>query len=81
MEEMNMSNREPINEQELQQVNGGQITYCWNGKTGSLGMNGVNKYKLLDKEAFLKVYNEMFGQYSDADIIRVLRERGIIVKP
>jgi len=76
-----MSNREPINEQELVQVNGGNITYCWDGHTGSLGMNGNNIYMLLDKEAFLAIYREMFGQYSDADIIRRLRAEGIIKKP
>ena len=76
-----MSSREPINDQELIQVNGGAITYCWNGHTGSLGMNGNNKYVLHDKEAFLAIYREMFGQYSDADIIRRLRAEGIITKP
>lgn len=76
-----MSNREPINDQEVMQVNGGAITYCWDGNKGSLGMNGNNKYELHDKEAFLKIYREMFGQYSDADIIRRLREKGIISKP
>lgn len=76
-----MSNREQINDEELFQVAGGQITYCWNGNEGSLGMNGNNKYKLLDKNAFLDIYREMFGKYSDADIIRTLREQGIIVKP
>ena len=75
-----MADRFEIREEDVNNVNGGAITYTWDGTQGSLGMNGVNKYQLLDKAAFLAVYNEMFGVYSDADIIRTLRERGIIVK-
>jgi len=74
-------NRIELNDELLESVNGGAITYTWNGEHGTLGMNGVNKYKLLDKGAFLKIYDEMFGKYSDADIIRRLREEGIIKKP
>jgi hypothetical protein len=76
-----MADRKMIQEEELESVNGGQITYCWNGETGSLGMNGNNTYRLLDKAAFLKVYNEMFGKFSDAEIIKELRNQGIIKKP
>ena len=76
-----MTDRIEIKEEQLNEVTGGAITYTWDGKQGSLGMNGVNKYVLLDKEAFLAVYREMFGTYSDADIIRALREKGIIKKP
>lgn len=75
-----MSDKYEIRDEELDNVTGGAITYTWNGKEGSLGMNGVNKYDLLDKEAFLKIYHEMFGKYSDADIIRRLRSEGIIQK-
>ena len=76
-----MSEKYEIRDEELDNVTGGAITYTWDGHQGSLGMNGVNKYTLLDKSAFLEVYNEMFGKYSDADIIRTLREKGIIKKP
>lgn len=76
-----MSDRIEINEEMLDGVNGGAITYTWDGTTGSLGMNGKNTYMLLDKAAFLEVYKSMFGKYSDADIIRELRNKGIIKKP
>lgn len=76
-----MSNRHEINEEQLGNISGGAITYTWDGETGSLGLNGVNKYMLLDKDAFLEVYNELFGKVSDADIICELREKGIIKKP
>ncbi len=76
-----MSDKIELNDEQLDEVTGGAITYTWNGTEGSLGMNGNNRYKLLDKGAFLKVYNEMFGKYSDAEIIRELRSQGIIIKP
>lgn len=76
-----MANRIEINDEQLDNVNGGAITYTWDGKTGSLGMDGNNTYILLDKAAFLNVYNQMFGKYSDLDIIKELRKKGIIKKP
>ena len=76
-----MAERIELNDIELDNVTGGKITYTWNGTEGSLGMNGVNKYKLLDKQAFINLYNEMKDEYSDADIIKELRAKGIIIKP
>ena len=76
-----MADRIAINEEQLDDINGGAITYTWDGSQGSLGMNGKNIYTLLDKNAFLKVYNEMFGKASDAEIIKTLRAQGIIKKP
>lgn len=70
-----------LRDDELDNVTGGAITYTWNGTEGSLGINGNNPYKLLDKEAFLEVYNKMFGKYNDLEIVKELRNQGIIVKP
>lgn len=76
-----MSDRTEIKDELLEEISGGAITYTWDGTQGSLGIDGVNKYVLLDKSAFLSVYNEMFGKYSDMDIIRELYKQGIIKKP
>ena len=76
-----MANRISINDEQLDNVTGGAITYTWDGKTGSLGLNGKNTYMLLDKAAFLEVYNDLFGKVSDAEIIKTLREKKIIKKP
>ena len=76
-----MSDRSIINDEQLDNVSGGKITYTWDGSEGTLGMNGNNKYKLLDKSKFISIYNEMKDDYSDADIIRELREQGVIKKP
>ena len=78
-----MSNREVINDEFLDNISGGAVTYTWDkeAKQGSLGINGNNPYILLDKDAFLAVYNELFGKVSDAAIVRTLREKGIIRLP
>ena len=76
-----MANRIEINDEQLDAVNGGAITYTWDGTQGSLGVNGTNPYILLNKDAFLKVYNEMFGKYNDAEIIKELKKQKIIKKP
>ncbi len=76
-----MSDRIEINDELLGDVSGGAITYTWDGNQGSLGMNGRNPYQLLNKDAFLKVYNEMFGKSSDAEIIKELFKQGIIIVP
>ena len=76
-----MANRIEINDEQLDTVNGGAITYTWDGTQGSLGVNGTNPYILLNKDAFLKVYNEMFGKYHDAEIIKELKKQKIIKKP
>lgn len=76
-----MSNRIQIDDELLDNVTGGAITYTWDGTQGSLGIDGNNPYVLLDKGAFLEVYNEMFGKYTDTQIIKELRNRGIIKKP
>ena len=76
-----MANRIEINDEQLDNVNGGAITYTWDGNEGSLGINGNNPYKLLNKTKFLEVYNQMFGKYTDTQIINELKKQKIIVKP
>ncbi len=76
-----MADRIEINEEQLDNINGGAITYTWNGETGSLGIDGNNIYKLLDKEAYLRVYNQYFGKKNDLEIIQILKKQGIIKKP
>jgi len=75
-----MSERIEIKDDELENISGGAITYTWDGTQGSLGIDGNNPFTLLDKKAFLEVYNEMFGKYSDVEILKVLKQRKIIVK-
>lgn len=76
-----MADRIEIKDEQLDNVSGGAITYTWNGTEGSLGIDGNNIYKLLNKDAFLGVYNDMFGKYTDLEIIKELKARGIVIKP
>ena len=76
-----MADRIAITEDQLENITGGAITYTWNGTEGSLGIDGNNIYKLLDKAAFLNVYNENFGKKTDLEIIKILKAKGIIKKP
>lgn len=75
-----MADRIAINEEQLENISGGAITYTWDGHTGSLGIDGNNIFTLLDKTAYLKVYNEYFGKKSDVEIIQILKKQGIIKK-
>jgi hypothetical protein len=75
-----MSDRMEIKDEQLDNINGGAITYTWNGTTGSLGVDGNNVFTLHNKDAFLEVYNSMFGKYSDVEIIKELKARKIITK-
>ena len=75
-----MADRIAITEDQLENITGGAITYTWNGTEGSLGIDGNNIYKLLNKDAFLNIYNENFGKKTDLEIIKILKAQGIIIK-
>lgn len=76
-----MGNREVLNDQELDFVNGGRLTYTWDGTTGSFGVNGNNPYILVSKDAYLAYYNEVKDDLSELEIVKNLLKKGIIRKP
>ena len=76
-----MSDRIEIEDELLDNIDGGAITYTWDGNQGSLGVNGNNPYQLVDKSKFLEIYNDMFGKYNDAEIIKELKKQGVVKKP
>lgn len=73
--------KEMLFDENLEDISGGQITYTWDGTSGTLGLNGKNTYLLLDKTAFLNYYKSAQATTSEADMIRYMRENGIIKKP
>ena len=75
-----MSDRIELHEEELDQVNGGNITYTWNGTSGRIGINGDNKFILVNKEAFVKYYTEVHGKVSDGAILAYLIRNGYATK-
>ena len=70
-----------IREEDLDNVTGGKITYTWNGTEGSIGINGNNNFKLLNKDAFVSYYAENKETMTEKDILKNLAAMGIIVKP
>lgn len=76
-----MANRIEINENDLANVAGGKITYTWDGKQGSIGINGNNNLVLLDKDAFGAYYAEHKDTMAEVDILRNLFAQGIITTP
>lgn len=69
-----------IREEDLDNVSGGKITYTWNGTEGSIGINGNNNFKLLNKDAFGAYYAENKDTMDEVDILRNLYAMGIITK-
>ena len=76
-----MANKIELNDEELDLVNGGDITYTWNGTSGRIGINGNNKFILVDKAAFVAYYNKVHGKESDGSILNYLLQHGIATKP
>lgn len=75
-----MSNKIELNDEELDLVSGGDISYTWNGTSGRIGIDGNNKYILVDKDAFVAYYNKAHGNESDGAILAHLLKSGIARK-
>lgn len=76
-----MTEKNELFDEELEAVNGGQITYTWDGTQGTMGLNGYNPYILVDKDRFIAYYNSVMGTMRDPQILAKLREQGIIRLP
>lgn len=72
-----MDNRVELNEEALENVVGGTITYTWNGEVGTIGINDYNPFVLVDKAAFIEYYNSVKGTMSDGAILNQLLAKGI----
>ena len=75
-----MSNKIELHDEELERVNGGDITYTWNGTSGRIGINGDNKFILVDKAAFVAYYTEVHGKVTDGAILAHLIRNNIAKK-
>lgn len=73
--------KQQILDADLENITGGQITYTWNGKIGSIGINGTNNFVLLNKDAFGAYYSEHKDEMSEKQILKNLFALGIIRKP
>lgn len=57
------------------------ITYTWNGQNGTIGLNGYNPYKLLDKNAFGLYYMKVRETMPETKILKNLLSSGVIEVP
>lgn len=76
-----MSDRIKLNEEELDLVSGGDITYTWKDGKGTIGLNGYNPFILVNKQAYLDYYNSVKGTLTDGQILTNLLAMGIAQKP
>ena len=77
-----MSNRIQLDDEMLEDVAGGNLTYTWFGGQGTCGLNNNNKWKFTDKvkfESFMKdcMQNK---KMSDVDTLKAMLAAGIIWK-
>ena len=74
-----MANRVELFDNDLDNVTGGEITYTWEGSCGTIGINGNNAFKLLDKDAFISYYNSVKGTgIKESQVLKDLLAKGII---
>lgn len=73
-------NIQHLNDDELDLISGGQITYTWDGTSGTIGIGGNNPFILTDFSAFEAYYNSVAHTMSDGDILRNMLAMGIITK-
>ena len=77
-----MSEHIRIDEDLLDEVVGGNITYTWYGGQGTCGLNNNNKWKFSDKatfESFMKDCLQNKGM-SDVETLKAMLAAGIIWK-
>lgn len=69
-----------LHDNEMEAVSGGRITYTWDGNTGTIGIDGDNRFILLSKDAFVSYYKSVEGTMKDSQILTNLFNQGIIKK-
>ena len=71
-----MNNRIALDEEWLDGVNGGKITYTWDGTSGTIGIDGTNPFILVDKDGFITYWKSVAGTMTDCQILRNLIQMG-----
>ena len=77
-----MADRIQINDEALEEVVGGNLTYTWFGGQGTCGLNNNNKWKFTDKakfESFMKECMQVKGM-TDVETLKAMQSAGIIWK-
>lgn len=74
-----MSNRIEMDDSMLENVVGGKVTYTWGNGQGTCGLNGKNKYKFEDLNAFETFVNQ-HPELRNGYLLDALLDAGIIHK-
>ena len=77
-----MSNRIELNDEILEDVVGGNLTYTWFGGEGTCGLNNNNKWHFKDKELFESFMVDCMRVkgMTDVDTMKAMLAAGIIWK-
>jgi len=77
-----MDNRVQLDDELLEDVVGGNLTYTWFGGQGTCGLNNNNKWKFTDKTKFEEMLNDCMRKkgMSDVDTLKAMLAAGVIWK-
>lgn len=77
-----MKNPIQINDDLLEGVVGGNLTYTWSGGQGTCGLNDNNKFKFNDKQKFEDFMNDCFKnkKMTDVETLQAMLDAKIIWK-
>lgn len=74
-----MSDRIELNEELLEDVVGGTITFDWDGKVGHCGLNGDKSYSFDSRDRFIAFVKQCHRNgLTDAECLQALIQNGII---
>lgn len=74
-----MANRIQLNDDAMENVVGGNITFDWNGKVGHCGLNGDKSYTFSSRSAFVAAVMQCYQEgLSDAECLQRLIANGVI---
>ena len=77
-----MSNRVQLNDEMLDDVVGGNLTYTWYGGQGTCGLNNNNKWKFKDKALFESTMKDCMQNkgMTDVETLKYMLAQKIIWK-
>ena len=77
-----MSEHVRIDEELLDEVVGGNLTYTWFGGQGTCGLNNNNKWKFTNKELFESFMKDCMQNkgMTDVETLKAMKAAGIIWK-
>lgn len=71
--------RKQLNDDMMDSIVGGKITFDWDGATGHCGLDGDKSYTFTNKQQFVGRAIDCYNAgYSDSETLQKLREEGII---